>query len=266
MFLVLPGLGLNSQSSGKTSENIAYFSSDGDDDDVNRHTRENNEDDSNNERSRSESPEETPPVKRRKLDHEEDEEENSNNNNNNNNSDSDSDLESESDSDDLEKADVKEVNNHNAPEEVINDLDTLDKARRGDPEALDEIKREYSEFFRENSDEEGLKQVEEYLDSEFEPEHIISELEADALEQEANAEGDRSNNSNNDGSDNGNNSSGGTGPSGPSGGTGPSGSSGSDPGPSDSSGGGGNFSKILIILGIILETIAKVLEDLGNFL
>jgi uncharacterized membrane protein YgcG len=266
---------LLSQTSANTPENITYFSSDDDDDDDRGHNTENDEDD-----SRAESPEETRPSKRPRLNHEDDED-NSNNSNN------------DSDSDDLEKADVTEVNDHNAPEEIIDDLDLLDKARKGDPEALDEIKREYPEFFRENSDKEGLKEVEEYLDSEFEPEHRISELEADVIEQngEGNAEEGISNNSNNDGSDNGNNSSGGTGPSGPSG-TGPSPSSGSsgssgsnpgpsnssssdpgpsnssssDPGPSNSSGGGGNFSKIFIILGVIFETIAKVLEDLGNFL
>jgi hypothetical protein len=270
-FLVLPALGLNSKTLVvNTCENIVYFSSD-DDDDGSKTPRpyspeENNEDDSNTPRPYS--PEETPALKRRKLNHEDDEEDNSNNSNN------------DSDSDDLENADVTEVDDHNAPEKIIDDLDTIDKARKGDPDALDEIKQEYPEFFKENSDEEGLDQVEEYLEEEFEGEYERSELEADALEQ--NDEGD--------------NSAGGTGPSGSSGSdpgpsgssgssgsdpgpsnssgssgsdpgpSGSSGSSGSDPGPSNSSGGGGDFSKILIILGVIFETIAKVLEDLSNFL
>ena len=210
----MPALDLNSKTSiVNTSEDIVYFSSDDDDDDDGSNT------------PRPYSPEETPALKRRKLNHEDDEEDNS-------------------DSDDLENADVTEIDDHNAPEEIIDDLDTIDKARNGDPDALDEIKREYPEFFKENSDEEGLDQVEEYLESEFEGEHEISELEANALEQNGEGDADSSR----------------PGPSNSSG------SSGSDPGPSNSSGGGGDFSKILIILGVIFETIAKVLEDLSNFL
>lgn len=45
---------------------------------------------------------------------------------------------------------------------------------------------------------------------------------------------------------------------------GPSNPSSSDPGPSNSPG-GGNFSKILIIFGTIFEMISKVLEDLSQF-
>jgi hypothetical protein len=270
-FLVLPALGLNSKTLVvNTCENIVYFSSD-DDDDGSKTPRpyspeENNEDDSNTPRPYS--PEETPALKRRKLNHEDDEEDNSNNSNN------------DSDSDDLENADVTEVDDHNAPEKIIDDLDTIDKARKGDPDALDEIKQEYPEFFKENSDEEGLDQVEEYLEEEFEGEYERSELEADALEQ--NDEGDNSaggtgpsgssgsdpgpsGSSGSSGSDPGPSNSSGSSGSGP-GPSGSSGSSGSDPGPSNSSGGGGDFSKILIILGVIFETIAKVLEDLSNFL
>ena len=42
--------------------------------------------------------------------------------------------------------------------------------------------------------------------------------------------------------------------------------SGSGSGPSNSSGDGGNLSKILIIFGPILETVSKVLEDIGNYM
>jgi hypothetical protein len=214
----------------------------------------------------------------------------------------------DSDSDDVEMSDVREVDNHNAPEQIMNDLDTITKAKAKDREALDEMKREYPYFFDDNTDEEGLNQLEEYLENEFEGELKRSEIEAEVLEKnheadkfekiaksleeqaenatdplrkesimneaekfrkvgeafkkeaddlDAKAKGTISKNNNDD--DDGNNSSGGPGPSAPFG------PSGSDSGPSSNSS-GGNFSKIWIILGPIFETIAKVLEDIGNYM
>lgn len=182
---------------------------------------------------------------------------NSNNNlNSSNNPENREDSESENNSDhgDIEKSDVREVDNHNAPEEVMNDLDRVDKARNNDPVALDELKGEYPAFFENNSDKDALKEIEDYLESEFPGELKRSEIEADELD----GKGTTSNNSNND---DGNNSSGGSGPSAPSG----PGPSGSDPGPSGSDS-GGNLSKTFIILGAIFETISKVFEDAGNYM
>lgn len=188
----------------------------------------------------------------------------SNNNNSENNEGSSSNSKNnsenseDSDYDDVEDCDAMEVDNHNGPEQVVEDLNNVDKARNNDQEALDELKREYPAFFEDNSVPEALNQIEHYLESEFPGELERSEKEADELD----GRGGRSNNNNNN-DDDGNNSSGGSGPSAPSGPSGSgSGPSGSDSGPSS----GGSLSKVLIILGAILETISKVLEDVGNYM
>jgi hypothetical protein len=92
-----------------------------------------------------------------------------------------------SESDDSEgpkKREVVEQENHNAPEQIMDDLDLVDKARLGDKKALDEIKRNYSEFFEGYSDQQALNDIGEYLEEEFEPELKRSEEEADAMERE----------------------------------------------------------------------------------
>jgi hypothetical protein len=92
-----------------------------------------------------------------------------------------------SESDDSEspkKREVVEQENNNAPEQIMDDLDLVDKAKLGDKKALEEIKRNYSEFFEDYSDKQALKDVEEYLEEEFEPELKRSEEEADAMERE----------------------------------------------------------------------------------
>jgi hypothetical protein len=74
------------------------------------------------------------------------------------NSDSDSDamdLDSDSDSG-PENHEVVERENHNAPEQIMDDLDLVEKAKEGDPEALETLKENYPEFFRENNDREAL--------------------------------------------------------------------------------------------------------------
>lgn len=200
-----------------------------------------------------------------------DQPENSNSNSNNNPNSEDGDVEmadsqpgnSESNSnsnnpdsedDDVEDADVEEVPNHNAPEEVMNDLDKVDAARdNNDAEALAYLKREYSSFFDDNTEEEALDQIEEYLTEEFPKELKRSEEEADAMSiEEKKAKGQNSDDSDN----NDNNSSGGGGP------LGPSGPSASDSGPSSSNSSGGNLSKILVILGGVFETISNVLDNI----
>lgn len=167
----------------------------------------------------------------------------------NSNSDNDSDYES----DDVKDEDVEEVDNHNAPEEVMNDLDKVDAARNNDPQALEYLKKEYSSFFEDNTEEEALDQIEDYLEEEFPGEYKKSEEEADRMSIEEKTKGQNSDDSNND--DN-NSSGGGAGP------LGPSGPSASDSGPSTSNSSGGNYSKIMVILGGILETISNVLENL----
>ena len=72
---------------------------------------------------------------------------------------------------------------HNAPEVLIDHLNLLDKARKGDKDALDKLKEEYEEFFKDkDSEDEGLKELEEYLDDEFGDEFHTSEKEADELD------------------------------------------------------------------------------------
>ena len=106
-----------------------------------------------------------------------------NNNNRNNNEDSDS------NSDDVEMRDTREVSDpdYNVPEAIMDDLDNVDRARRGDPNALAEIKREYPSYFEGQSDREGLRQLEHYLETEFPGELKRSELEVEVEEAQANA-------------------------------------------------------------------------------
>lgn len=152
--------------------------------------------------------------------------------------------------DDPQDVEVVELEDYNGPEQVMNDLDLVDEARMGYLDALNEVKKNYPEFFNENDDEEGLRQVEEYLENEFPKELAQSEREADELEAIARAY-------NNGGGSNRPGPSGSSGPSGPSAPSGP-----SDPsGPSES--GGSNFSsKILILLGGIFETISEFINNL----
>jgi hypothetical protein len=82
--------------------------------------------------------------------------ENSSNNNSENNS-----------KNNPEDFETKERKDHNAPESIVDDLDLIDKARAGDKSALNEIKEQYPEFFNDNNDEQGLEEVEEYLEEEF---------------------------------------------------------------------------------------------------
>lgn len=171
--------------------------------------------------------------------------------------------------------------NHNAPEQIVDDLDSIDAARKGDANALDVIKRNYPVFFEENSDEQALNEIEAYLEEEFDPELERSEKEADELDKLAGRPNTRNTYQDNNSSDNeskhsrspegekedgvkrrkfnsdddDNNSSnpfGGLGSSS----SGPSGSS----GPSDNS---SNFSsKIIIFISGSLETLAMVFENL----
>lgn len=119
--------------------------------------------------------------------------ENPENNNNegfnsNPNGDSNTDDDSNPDEDNSEDSDYEEVENHNAPEEVMKDLDMVDKAKNNDPEALEYLAKEYRSFFEDNTKEEALKDLEEYLENEFPGELRKSNFEADADEARDEAE------------------------------------------------------------------------------
>lgn len=102
----------------------------------------------------------------------------------NDNQDSNSNGDSNSnDDDDLEKeSNVEEIEDHNAPERIVDDLEMVDKARKNDPEALEYLSREYRHFFDDTTKDQALRDIEEYLESEFPKELERSEYEADALE------------------------------------------------------------------------------------
>ena len=53
-------------------------------------------------------------------------------------------------------------------EHITNDLDNVDKAEAGDPEALEKVKDRFRELFRDSTDEEGLKEVRSNLEEELE--------------------------------------------------------------------------------------------------
>lgn len=114
-------------------------------------------------------------------------ENNSENNENFNNNNSNGDLNPDYDSDDPIDQDCIEVEDHNGPEEVINDLEIIDRAKKNDPVALEYLKEEYGSFFDKNSTEEALKEIEDYLENSFPSELKKSEHEADALEAKENA-------------------------------------------------------------------------------
>ena len=86
---------------------------------------------------------------------------------------------SNNDSDDVEKADVEEIEDHNALELTMDDLEMVNAGLHGDPEALEETKREYSEFFTDRTDREALLDIRDYLEGELTPEHGISEIQVD---------------------------------------------------------------------------------------
>jgi len=87
--------------------------------------------------------------------------------------------EDSNDSDDVEKADVEEIEDHNALELTMDDLEMVNAGLHGDPEALEETKREYSEFFTDRTDREALLDIRDYLEGELTPEHGISEIQVD---------------------------------------------------------------------------------------
>ena len=135
---------------------------------------------------------------------------------------------------------VEERKDHNAPEKIMDDLDEVDKARNGDPNALEYLKREYPNFFENNTNnEEELEQLEDYLESEFPGELEKSEKEADELEERCR----RMNNNSESG--------------------GPNSSTPSGEGPTSNTGGneGSSLNKMIIGLGSILSGLSDFIDN-----
>ena len=88
------------------------------------------------------------------------------------------------DKDDPVNIDAVEVQDpdYNGPEQIMDDLDMVDRARKNDPEALEYLKEEYGSFFDDTSTKEAVDDIEGYLEEEFPLELQRSEEEADAIE------------------------------------------------------------------------------------
>jgi len=167
--------------------------------------------------------------------------------------------------------DIEEIpeEEHNAPEYIQDDLEKIDRVREADPNdeeaqrKLEELKDKYKEFFdieSGNNEEEGLNQLEEYLEGEFPGELEQSEREADILEEEESARKTGNTEDSKDDSKRGGGSASGGG-----------GSGGGDPGEGSSSSGGTqgpSSSRVLEGLGLIggvLGQIGEVLDNLPLF-
>ena len=173
------------------------------------------------------------------------------------------DVESSPDGEDRGR-DIEEIpeEEHNAPEYIQDDLEKIDRVRKADPndeeaqKELEELKDKYENFFdREsgNNEEQGLDQLEEYLEEEFPGELEQSEREADRLEEEESARKTGNTEDSNDDSKGGGSASGG-----------------GDSGEGSSSSGGtqGPSSRVLEGLGLIggvLGQIGEVLDNLPLF-
>lgn len=173
------------------------------------------------------------------------------------------DVESSPDCEDLSR-ETEEIpeREHNGAELTEGDLELIDRAREdNDIESLEYLQNKYPSFFDEesgNSLEEGLNQLEEYLEEEFPGELAQSEREADILEEEEEARNAAENTEDsNDNSKGGGSASGG-------------GGSGGNPGEGSSGSGGtpGPSSRVLEGLGLIggvLGQIGEVLDNLPLF-
>jgi hypothetical protein len=99
---------------------------------------------------------------------------------------------------------------HNAPEAIMDDLELIDEAKKGNSDAIAEIKEKYPSFFDKESgnktEEEALAQIEQELEDQFYPELIQSEREADELDGRVNTGSQgRNGNGSNENSGNGSN-------------------------------------------------------------
>jgi hypothetical protein len=69
----------------------------------------------------------------------------------------------------------------------MDDLDKVDRAKKNDSKALEDLKEEYPSFFDKNSPKTGLRDLEEYLEDEFPAEAERAEHDADAKKARENA-------------------------------------------------------------------------------
>ena len=167
-------------------------------------------------------------------------------------------VESSPDCEDLnrETEEIPEIEDQNVPEDIEGDLAIIDRAREdNDIESLEYLQNKYPNFFDQesgNSLEEGLNQLEEYLEEEFPGELAQSEREADILEEEARKAAENTEDSN-DNSKGGGSASGG-------------GGSGGNPGEGSSGSGGtpGPSSRVLEGLGLIGGVLGQIGEVLNN--
>ena len=159
---------VNSESLNNTSDNIYHFSDDNPEN--NEGSNSNSEDNPENNEGSNSNSEDSP----------------ENNEGSNSNSD-----DSNSDDDDPQNNEVEEVGDpeHNGPERIMDDLDKVDNAK-DDPEALEYLQQEYSEFFHGTTTDQALKDIKNYLEEEFKEEVQRSEFEADAEEAKDRAEKD----------------------------------------------------------------------------
>lgn len=151
---------------------------------------------------------------------------------------------------------------HNAPESIMDDLELIDEARKGNNNAIAEVKEKYPSFFDKESgnktEQEALAQLEQELEGEFYPELIQSEREADELDGRVNT-GSRGRNGNgsNENSGNGSNEN-------------PGGGSNENSEDGDSNGSNenpdNNQSSNRTLVGFILGSIGSVAEILGDIL
>jgi hypothetical protein len=161
-----PILLLECNVNSESSNNIFYFSGDNPENNEGNNSSNSNDNSENMEDSRNSEDNPNP--------------------DNNEDSDSNSNRDSTMDQDDPVDSNVEEINDpeHNAPERIMDDLDQVDKAKNNDPDALEYLRREYNAHFDGVSVEEALKNIEEYLENEFDAEHERSEREADELDAE----------------------------------------------------------------------------------
>ena len=80
-----------------------------------------------------------------------------------------------------------EKGNFSESQKIMDDLDKVDRAKRKDSEALEDLKEEYTSFFDNNSPRTGLRDLENYLEEEFPAEERRAEHDADAKKAKENA-------------------------------------------------------------------------------
>jgi len=83
---------------------------------------------------------------------------------------------------DPENRKVSLRDNPHRAEDIMDSWDEVVKAKNGDQDSLDNIKSEYAAFFDNNTDEEALRQIENYLEEEYDYGRVEEEEEKEAQE------------------------------------------------------------------------------------